>query len=110
MTVTNPKRRWFRFSIRELLLVTVIAAVTAGWWFDHQKLARENSIPLRDYSVVNVNAKDAAAYMAGISGGNVDVRIRSDSQQRQIVVQSPRQQQLEIQAILSKLDVPIAVQ
>jgi hypothetical protein len=30
----------FRFTIRELLLVTVIAALAVGWWSDHRSLAR----------------------------------------------------------------------
>ena len=40
MTETKPKRRWFRFSIRDLLLIIVIAALAAGWWFDHQRINR----------------------------------------------------------------------
>lgn len=31
----------FRFSIREVLLVMVIAALSLGWWFDHQRKAEE---------------------------------------------------------------------
>jgi Carboxypeptidase regulatory-like domain len=38
MTDVKPKRRWFRFSIRDLLLAIVIAALASGWWFDHQRL------------------------------------------------------------------------
>jgi hypothetical protein len=33
------KRRWFHFSIRDLLLVTVIVALAVGWWIDHRRLA-----------------------------------------------------------------------
>jgi hypothetical protein len=29
-----------RFTIRELLLVTVIAALGIGWWLDHSRLSR----------------------------------------------------------------------
>ena len=38
MSVIKPKRRWFRFSIRDLLLVIAIAALVSGWWFDHKRL------------------------------------------------------------------------
>jgi len=29
----------FRFTIRELVLVTALVAVAAGWWLDHRRLA-----------------------------------------------------------------------
>jgi len=34
-------RRTFRFTIRDLLLVTLIVALIAGWWFDHRRLMFE---------------------------------------------------------------------
>ena len=30
-----------KFSIRDLLLVTVIAAILVAWWLDHSRLATE---------------------------------------------------------------------
>ncbi len=30
----------FQFSIRDLLLIIVIAALAAGWWIDHQRINR----------------------------------------------------------------------
>ena len=30
-----------KFSIRDLLLVTVIVALAAGWWVDHRRQAAE---------------------------------------------------------------------
>lgn len=29
-----------RFSIRDLILVTIMAAMAAGWWLDHARLAQ----------------------------------------------------------------------
>ena len=37
----TPKRRWFHFSIRDIILVTVIVAVCVAWWVDRQRLLRE---------------------------------------------------------------------
>ncbi len=31
-----------KFSIRDLLLVTVIVALAVGWWVDRDRLARDN--------------------------------------------------------------------
>ena len=39
MDEAQPKRR-FQFSIRDLLLIIVIAALAAGWWIDHQRINR----------------------------------------------------------------------
>ena len=30
-----------RFSIRDLLWVTLVVAVCCGWWFDHTRMQRE---------------------------------------------------------------------
>jgi len=38
MTETKPKHRWFRFSIRDLMLLTVIVALAVGWRLDHRQL------------------------------------------------------------------------
>ena len=38
-----------KFSIRELLLVTVIATVLAAWWVDRSRLASENKM-LNDWA------------------------------------------------------------
>ena len=35
----------FRFTIREIVLLTVIVALLLGWWLDHRQLAA----PLADY-------------------------------------------------------------
>jgi hypothetical protein len=37
MTETKPKRRWFRFSIRDLLWLTVVVGMAIGWWLDHYR-------------------------------------------------------------------------
>ena len=35
MTETKPKRRWFRFSIRDLLWLAALIAMGLGWAVDH---------------------------------------------------------------------------
>lgn len=37
----------FRFSIRELILLTVIVAISLGWWLDRSRLALENKVYAR---------------------------------------------------------------
>ena len=51
----KPKRRWYSFSIRDMMLVTAIAAVGVAWWLDHRYLApdaqvtREQKARIRDF-------------------------------------------------------------
>jgi hypothetical protein len=57
MTEAKPKRRWFRFSIRDLLLLTVIAALAVGWWLDHRRITRNaalESMISRDATIVSL--------------------------------------------------------
>ena len=49
----------FRFSIRELLLVTTIAALTTGWLLDHQRLVtQERNLMSAVASVVQTLSQD----------------------------------------------------
>jgi hypothetical protein len=41
MTETEPKRRWFRFSIRDLLWLTAVVAISTAWWIDRSKLQHQ---------------------------------------------------------------------
>ena len=60
MTETKPKRRWFRFSIRDILLTTAIIALVAGWWLDHRRITRNanlESMILKDPTIVRLQCK-----------------------------------------------------
>lgn len=49
-----------KFSIRDLLLVTVIVALAAGWWVDHWRLKRDlwqeqsRFLPFRDATLEQI--------------------------------------------------------
>jgi hypothetical protein len=45
-----------KFSIRDLLLVTVIVALAVGWWVDHRQLMREVRL-FRDPELLKFKAK-----------------------------------------------------
>ena len=96
----------FRFSIRDLLLLTVIVALAIGWWLDHRKLTRENSVQLTVYSLAHLDAKLAAANLERIFFGDTAVRFVANPQQNSVIVRALSQRHLEIEAILMKLDVP----
>jgi hypothetical protein len=67
MAETKPKRRWFTFSIRELLLVTAIIALVAGWWLDHRRLTRISNLEsmiLKDPTIIRLQSKIFDLYFA----------------------------------------------
>jgi hypothetical protein len=37
-------RAMFRFTIRELLILTVTAGLAVGWWIDHRRLSKERGV------------------------------------------------------------------
>jgi len=41
MTETNPKRRWFRFTIRDLLWLIALVGMGLGWRLDHRQIAKQ---------------------------------------------------------------------
>jgi hypothetical protein len=60
MTESKPKRRWFRFSIRDILLTTTIIALVAGWWLDHRRITRNANLELmilKDPAIVRLQCK-----------------------------------------------------
>ena len=38
----------FRFTIREIVFLTLIVALALGWWLDHRQMA----VPLKEYRVL----------------------------------------------------------
>ena len=44
----------FKFTIRDLLLVTLVVAMAVGWWLDHSSLSRQ--IGERDPDIRNFKA------------------------------------------------------
>ncbi len=37
--VPPPKRRWFQYSLRSLLLLTLLCAVACSWYVEHRRVA-----------------------------------------------------------------------
>ena len=105
MTDSKPKRRWFSFSIRDLLLVTVIAALAIGWWLDHRvQVDRYQSLlsqtKIAAYPIagdVNKVLKALQAHMAGIS----DVKLAIDTNTDSIVAIAGPDQQAVINEFLN---------
>jgi hypothetical protein len=60
MNETKPKRRWFRLSIRDILLTTTIIALIAAWWLDHRRITKNANLEstiLKDPTIVRLRCK-----------------------------------------------------
>ena len=55
MTETKPKRRWFSFSLRTLLLWVTMAAISFGFWHEHR--SQNDLIRQREFLIVHLNHK-----------------------------------------------------
>jgi Bacterial type II/III secretion system short domain len=104
MNEAKPKRRWFHYSIRELLLLTVIIALAVGWLLDHRQLTKDNSMQKTVYHLRNIDANVAATTLGKMLSPSSDVVIAADVRQNIVIVQSPVQEQYGIRNILSYLD------
>ena len=105
MNETKPKRRWFRFSIRDLLLLTVIVALSVGWWLDHRKLTKDNSAQFTIYYLRHADAKVVAGTLQKLFAGNSDMEIAADPKLNAIIAHGTARQLDDIESILKILDV-----
>jgi hypothetical protein len=108
MTETKPKRRWFRFSIRDLLLLTVIAALTIGWRLDHRKLTKDNSIGFSVYYLRYAHAKDIVGTLQRAYAGDSDVNLFPEVNKNAVIARAPALQLDTIATLLNQLDVATA--
>ena len=101
MTETKPKRR-FQFSIRELLLVTVIIGLSLGWWLDHR--ARfDTPRPVMRY-LQNTDATRAANQLKTIWADSPTVKIAVDARNNAIVALARPSQQAVIREWTEQFD------
>ena len=106
MTDAKPKRRWFRFSIRDLLLVTAIVALAVGWWLDHRfQVERFESLRPSEivvYPVTIAAPNTVLRVLQTALAGVPDVRLMADTDC--VVVQASPKQQHMIRTIINKLE------
>jgi hypothetical protein len=55
MTDAKPKRRWFSFSLRTLLLWVTMAAISLGFWLEHRR--QDDTIRQQDSLIKSLNSK-----------------------------------------------------
>ena len=106
MTETKPKRRWLRFSIRDMLWLTVVVGMGIGWWLDHKNLTRDSTSQLSVYSLAD--ARTRRRYLPRFSSYMVETRMSvcPSAAMARSLAKRPSKQQQEIEALVMRLDVP----
>ena len=94
----------FRFTIRDLLLLTVIVALAIGWWLDHWKLTKENSAEFTVYYLKYADAKDACGTLQKLFAGNSDTAVVADPKLNAIFAQGTASQLHGIELQLKTID------
>ena len=111
MTETKPKRRWFRFTIRDLLWLTALAAVFVAWWLDHRTQHNRYQVLINDqptvvgYQIRKADPESVVNTLKTILAGAPDVRLAADTKGKHVVAIAHDSQHAVIRALIIKLDV-----
>ena len=94
----------FRFTIRDLLWLTLVVALATGWWLDHQRDAAQNQPAASLLLLKNTLADDVAKQLSAAFAGASEVRFSADWRRNAIDLECPLQQQKGIEELIKKLD------
>jgi hypothetical protein len=67
----------FRFSIRDLLWLTALVAMAAGWWLDHRRVQTQNAEIQAKYKQLEIKLsiiEDGLIELKELGGGEFTVR------------------------------------
>jgi type II secretory pathway component GspD/PulD (secretin) len=88
-----------RFTIRDLLWLTLVVALAVGWWADH----RREQIAIKLHFIANLQASAVAKELSDAFAGT-PVRFSVDERMNAIVIESPLRQQKGIEELIERLD------
>ena len=91
----------FRFSIRDLLLLTLVVALAVGWWLDHHELMDQKRIIV--YPVKTTSASFALKMLNAAVGGS-EVLLTADERNNSIVAAGKPVEQVKIRDLISQIE------
>jgi type II secretory pathway component GspD/PulD (secretin) len=94
----------FRFSIRDLLLLTVIVALAIGWWLDHRKLTKGNESGFCVYYLRYADVTFVCGSLQKLFAGDSDVMLAFDSRNNAIIVRGSARRQNDVDMLLKQFD------
>jgi hypothetical protein len=93
-----------RFTIRELLLATTIAALSIGWWLDHRAFVTRDDPVATTYALKNCDPKDVRDVLRSVYSGAAEIAV--DLDRSAVIVLARPTRQVEIRALIEQLDTP----
>jgi hypothetical protein len=77
MSETKPQRRWFSFSIRDLLWLTMVVALATGWWLERHSSNSWRSIRSEDGDVtINNQNTGERVFLRGDGSATATIGIK----------------------------------
>ena len=93
-----------RFTIRDLLWLTLVVALVLGWWVDHRINTIQGQSILKPHYVRNGSASSIAKLLNAVFAGPHQIRLYVDDRLNVIFAECPLQQQDGIEELIKKLD------
>jgi Bacterial type II/III secretion system short domain len=97
----------FRFSIRDLLWLTALAAVAVAWWLDHRAFVTRDDPVAETYSLKNTASKDVGGILQSVFANTPGVQIAVDMDRNSVIVLARPTRQVEIRGFIDELDRPM---
>jgi Bacterial type II/III secretion system short domain len=90
-----------RFTIRDLLWLTALAAMSVAWWLDHRKLVGDPKTVKYQLNVADANTvAHFLKLMEGASGAGISV----DSRDNSVIVTCLPERQPAIREVINKFE------
>ena len=97
-----------RFSIRDLLWLTLVVALVLGWWLEHRMWVSRDYFFLQTYSTKTTDPKLVLKVLQTMLAGVPDVKLELDDTSKAIVILARPRQQEYIRQVIEQLDAPHA--
>jgi len=95
-----------RFTIRDLLWLTVVVALAMGWWRDHRALVRRDDPVAETYFLKNTDPNDIRQTVRSVFSNTPSLEIAIDARQNAVVILARPSQQVTIRDLVEQLDMP----
>ncbi len=106
-------KRRLHFYIRDLFWLTLVVALSVGWWLEHRRwvavdplLVDTGKPQMHVYKITNASASAVARTLQTSLAGNPNVALTVDLRANSVIVSAGRNQQKAIARRIEEIDRP----